>query len=154
LERYRQLREVADPDAVQDLVARHGPAILDRSLPYLVVSARNEQRGRARKASARREVSYAAPPDQQLTPRTWDPLARVASNDQLRRVLEALASLDDRDVLVVWRRAEGVTDDEIRAEWDARGFMPPHPNDDAIRKRRERARARLRTMLGEVDDLP
>jgi hypothetical protein len=144
--RYEKVRQVVDQDALHDLVARHGPAILDREFPYLVVAARNQLRSRLRRL--RRELSTAHDDDQIAD--EADPLAVTLSHATFRTLLEALARLDDRDVLVLWRQAEGVQDQEVAAEWDARGFLPANPTGDALRKRRERARHRLRQILGSA----
>jgi hypothetical protein len=143
---YKRLREIADPDAVHDLVASYGPGILDRGLPYLVVAARNRLHSRMRGGHNRFEIPTGNLPDTEAIS-AWDPLARIAASEQLATLVSTLADMDDRDVLVVWRHAEGVPDDEIRAEWDARGFQPRSPSMASIRKRRERARTTLRALL-------
>jgi hypothetical protein len=146
LSTYQRLREIADPDDVHDLLARYGPGILDRGLPYLVAAARNRLRSRLRRGYGRFEVPTRDLSADQPTPRAWDPLVRLVASEQLTKLVSVLASMDDRDVLVVWRHAEGVPDEEIRAEWDARGFLPQSPSVESIRKRRERARATLRRL--------
>ncbi len=147
LSTYQRLREIADPDDVHDLLARYGPGILDRGLPYLVVAARNRLRSRLRRGYSRFEVPTQDPLPDEPTSRAWDPLTRLVASEQLTKLLSVLASMDDRDVLVVWRHVEGVADEEIRAEWDARGFLPRSPSVESIRKRRERARETLRNLL-------
>ena len=147
LSTYQRLREIADPDDVHDLLVRYGPGILDRGLPYLVAAARNRLRSRLRRGYSRFEVPTQDPLPDQPTSRVWDPLTRLVASEQLTKLLSALASMDNRDVLVVWRHAEGVADEEIRAEWDARGFQPRTPSAESIRKRRERARETLRNLL-------
>ena len=52
---YERLSEIADQDAVHDLLVKYGPEILDRSLPYLVVAARNRVRSRLRSGAGRYE---------------------------------------------------------------------------------------------------
>jgi hypothetical protein len=147
LHTYQRLREIADPDDIHDLLAHYGPGILDRGLPYLVVAARNRLRSRLRRGYSRYEIPTDDPPLGEPTSRAWDPLTRLVASEQLTRLLAALASMDDRDVLVVWRNVEGVADEEIRAEWDARGYQPHTPSVESIRKRRERARETLRNMI-------
>jgi hypothetical protein len=147
LNTYQRLREIADPDDIHDLLARYGPGILDRGLPYLVVAARNRLRSRLRRGYSRYEVPTEDPPPDEPTSRAWDPLTRLVASEQLTKLLSALASMDDRDILVVWRNVEGVADEEIRAEWDARGFQPRTPSAESIRKRRERARETLRNII-------
>jgi hypothetical protein len=147
LRTYQQLREIADHDDVHDLLARYGPSILDRGLPYLVVAARNRLRSRLRRGYSRYEVPTQDPLPDEPTSRVWDPLTRLVASEQLRKLLSELATMDDRDVLVVWRHAEGVADEEILAEWNARGFLPRMPSVGSIRKRRERARETLRKLL-------
>jgi hypothetical protein len=54
--RYAELLRVTDPDALHDLLVRRGPEILDRDLPYLVVAARNQLRGKMRRGAASHEI--------------------------------------------------------------------------------------------------
>jgi hypothetical protein len=72
---------------------------------------------------------------------------QVITSLQARTLLEHLAALDDPDLLVIWRHAEGVSDVEIQAEWELAGYRPREPSLGYIRKRRERARTRLRRLL-------
>ncbi len=148
LAHYRALLASTDADAVHDLIARHGPEILDRDLPYLIVAARNQLRSELRRPSRRHVVLTSAAPEQPTAEGSiWDPLARVTADESRRALLLALAELDPRDVLVLWSRAAGRTDAEVAAQWDQLGFSPPNPSETAIRKRRERAGERLRKQL-------
>lgn len=144
---YERLRRAADLDAIHDLLAKHGPQILDRGFPYLIVSARNRVRSQQRRAAIRREISSDDVREAEFP--FWDPFERIAQREDLRRVAEALAGLDDEEILVIWRHTEGRSDREIQAEWDEHGFEPPSPNPAYLRKRRERARKRLRKLLEE-----
>jgi hypothetical protein len=149
-EKYKKLRRMVDNDAVQDLLERHGPKILDRSFPYLVVAARNRLRDRSRRGASRFETSTALLPDVGEKSQTWDPLTKVIGQENLQRLVAALSDMDDRDVLVVWRNVEGVPYSEIRSEWDARGFQPPSPSVQTLRKRNERALSKLRLQLADL----
>ena len=144
---YRRLMAAVDEEALHDLVARSGPAVLELPFPYVVVAARNRRRDRER--SERRSVPTepAALPEREAAP-GWDPLEIALASDSLRRTLDALATMDDRDVLVVWLHAQDHSDVEIAEAWDALGLLPPSPSTESIRKRRERARAALRQLVG------
>lgn len=140
---YERLRRVADEDSVHDLVARYGPEILDRDLPFLIVAARNQLRSRMRRAHSEQlalQVPDAADP-------RGDAFDVATGQIGVDALLSALARLDPRDTLLLWRVAEGVPDQEVADEWDARGLLPSNPSPAALRKRRERARARLRETL-------
>lgn len=141
---YVALTKVSDLDALHDLVAAKGVEVLDFPFPYVVVAARNRLRDRIRRA----KWEEADLPAEELIPpgprSVWDPLELVVANDELRRTLHALASMDDRDILVIWSAAKGLSDATIASEWDSLGMRPRNPTPSAIRKRRERARAELR----------
>jgi hypothetical protein len=137
---YRALTRAADLDAVHDLIVAKGAEVLDLPFPYLVVAARNRARDRYRR---RTREDLTGQPELGSTGSAWDPLELVVANDELRRTLERLAAMDDRDVLVVWSSANGLSDAEIVSAWNDLGFQPPDPTPDAIRKRRERARREL-----------
>src|SRR5579884_3245439 len=96
---YRDAGGRVGLEAIHWLIARHGPGILDRGLPYVVVAARHEAAGIARRAATRREVPAGDLPE---PPSLWDPLARIEEDDELREVLSALSELDDRDMVVIW----------------------------------------------------
>jgi hypothetical protein len=144
---YRALTGVTDLDALHELVAAKGVEVLDFPFPYLVVAVRNRRRDQLRRDARTThheqdlsDVDISLPAPRSL----WDPLEQVMASDELRRTLEALASMDDRDVLVVWSSAQGLSDEEIASEWDSLGLSPSHPTPTAIRKRRGRAREELR----------
>jgi len=142
---YRKLSRLTGLDALHQLIAAHGPEILDKGLPYLLVAARNWKRSALRRRAAHVEVSV---PDLDHLPSSlWDPFRQLEQKESLRAVLGALAELDDQDVLVVWRHAEGHSDEEIRREWNALGFEPRDPSVEYLRKRRQRARESLRETL-------
>ena len=151
-QRYQALLEVSDPDALHDLLVRHGPGILDRDLPYLVVAARNQLRSKSRRGAPRHELPTEQIPEGQAEPSIWDPLARVISDERMEALLNALGELDPRDLLVVWSHAAGRSDAEIAAQWDQLGFDPHNPSEESIRKRRQRARGRLRERLAPLID--
>lgn len=141
---YDRVRRSADLDALHDLLATYGPGILDRGLPYVLVAARNRARSRHRQAAARRERPFEEMAADLPAPSLWDPYERVAEHEELLRITHALAEMDERDALVVWRNAQGSSDEAIRREWDALGLQPPSPTGAYLRKRRERARDHLR----------
>lgn len=150
--RYAQLLEVSDPDALHDLLVRHGPEILDRDLPYLVVAARNQRRSSLRRGAPRHEMPSPDVREIEQERSLWDPLATVLADERLNELVTALGELDRRDLFVVWGHAAGRNDAEIAAEWDQLQFDPPRPSLGAIRKRRQRARTQLRKRLGEAKE--
>lgn len=147
LELYRRLSRIIDMDALHSVIARHGAEVLDKGLPYVLIAARNWRRSDHRRNSAHPEVPVADAPEPASL---WDPFQELAQSRSLSRLTSALASLADEDVLVVWRHAEGYTDTEIQKEWDELGFEPRTPSDAYIRKQRQRARARLKELLGNT----
>jgi hypothetical protein len=76
--------------------------------------------------------------------KTW---VQVERNETLRIVTEALAELPDHDIIAVWGRIEGLTDKEIRDKWIEQKIGPSNPSLSLIRKRRERALNKLRSVL-------
>lgn len=140
---YRRLVTAVGEEALHDLVGRSGPSVLDLPFPYVVVAARNRLRDRQRLGHRTVTTDPSELPEVPAAP-SWDPLEIALTSDTLRRTLEALAEMDDRDVLVVWLHAQDRSDAEIAVTWDALGLQPPSPSEVAIRKRRERARAALR----------
>ena len=151
--RYAELLRVSDPDALHDLLIRHGSGILDRDLPYLVVAARNQQRSTLRRGAPSREIPSPDVSGDLDQPSLWDPLAIVLADEGLRELIAGLAELDPRDVLALWSHAAGRSDAEIAAQWDDLRFEPPNPSEESIRKRRQRARKRLRERLRRTGSL-
>lgn len=141
---YTKLLRAADHDSLHELIARHGVEILDRSLPYLFVAARNQLRSRQRRERVRahsREVDESASS-------IWNPWDRLVDREALRRLAEAISSLAPEDRLLLMRKAEGATYAEIIEEWDQLGFSPIHPSAETLRKRRQRLLEKLREGLG------
>jgi hypothetical protein len=132
-------------DALHSVIAEHGAEILDKGLPYVLIAARNWRRTDYRRSSAHPTVPVAQVPEPVSL---WDPFQELAQSESLHRLTSALAKLSDDEVLVVWRHAQGYADNEIQKEWDALGFEPRTPTLEYIRKRRQRARARLKELLG------
>jgi DNA-directed RNA polymerase specialized sigma24 family protein len=151
LEIYRALSGIKDLDALHDLIASRGLQVLRSPFPYLVVAARRRGIDRWRRTS--REDLLAEPdsvgPSQSSL--FADPMELVVANDELARTLRALASMDDRDVLVVWLAALEHSDSEIASIWDELEFAPRHPTLSAIRKRRQRARQDLRKLISSTE---
>jgi hypothetical protein len=145
---YLALHRVADVDAVHDLVLRHGPDVLARELPYLIIATRNRLRDSLRQADARqrRETHIAAG----STPAT-DPAAEVERTWARDRLISALARLSDADVIVLWRHAEGFDDRSVITELEAKGLVDTGLTEVALRKRRQRALERARTLLTDDD---
>jgi hypothetical protein len=150
-DRYQELLSIADGDALHDLLVRHGPEILDRDLPYLVVAARNQVRSRSRRGAAKYERPSEDVGADAEADSLWDPVARAMAHEGLRELLAELGDLDPRDVMVLWSHAAGRTDHEIAAEWDKLGFKPRGPSLESIRTRRARARTLLRQRLRRKD---
>jgi hypothetical protein len=146
--RYAELLRVSDADALHELLLRHGPAILDRELPYLVVAAGNQRRSMARRGAASHEIPTTDIGADEGAHSLWDPLASAIAREGFGELLTALGDLDPRDLLVLWSHAAGASDTEIAAQWDELQFNPPSPSIESIRKRRERARVQLRKRLG------
>jgi hypothetical protein len=147
LARYRELLKASDADDVHELIARHGAQILGRDLPYLIVAVRNTRRSALRRGAVRYETPTQHPPEVAAPESVWDPVARVIANEGLRDLASAMAELAPQDILVLWAHASGHSDEEIVRQWDRLGFTPPHPSLELIRKRRERAGARLRELV-------
>lgn len=145
---YRALAAVTDLDALHELVAARGVEVLDSPFPYLVVAARNRVRDTLRRQGRAPVVEPRDSDTPAFSSPVWDPLETAVAHDELRRALDVLASMDDRDVLVVWLSAQNRSDEEIAGIWDELGFQPGGPSLSAIRKRRERARQELRRRLG------
>jgi hypothetical protein len=141
---YRQLSRIADKDALHSLIAKHGPEILEKGLPYVLIAVRNWQRSAFRARTAHREVAADEAPEPSSI---WDPVEELYHKKSLQQLAVALGELDDEDALVLWRHAEGYSDAEIRKEWDKLGLSPQNPAEEYLRKRRQRARERLRNIL-------
>ena len=141
---YRAVSRRADLDALHDVIVRHGLEALAWDVPYLVVAARNQTRSRARTDSRRATpvAEVPEPPEAALD----DPLDLAVQGDMRRRLLLALAQLPDEDVIVVWYHANGYSDREIQQGLVGRGASADLTV-EAIRKRRQRAHERLRSLL-------
>jgi hypothetical protein len=72
---------------------------------------------------------------------------QVERNETMRILTDALAELPDHDIIAVWGRMEGLTDKEIRNKWIELKIGPKNPTLSLIRKRRERALKKLRSVL-------
>ena len=145
--RYTQLvSEGVDEGALHDLLVRHGAAILDRSVPYLVVAARNTTRSRLRRERRRTELESRTG-DMPAAPRTFDPYQVAHLDDEVKSVLEALGEMDPAMSYPLWWHAAGFSDEEIQDLWEAHQLTRERPSLAAIRKRRQRAREALRREL-------
>jgi hypothetical protein len=142
---YRLLASITDKDALHNVIATYGAQVLDKGLPYVLIAARNWQRSAHRRLAVHPEVPLT---DISEPVSLWDPFEQLQQKESLRALANALSQLDDPEILVVWRHAEGHTDAEIQQEWDALGFEPRNPTEEYLRKRRQRARERLKVLLG------
>lgn len=149
-EAYRTLLARADQDAAQDLLEQRGVDILRAGLPYLLVAVRNAVRSRERRGSGRFELPTDVDLDRRSGP-VWDPLERVIASQQLDAVVVAMAELAAVDAHIIWRTVEGMPDNELLVELE-RLDLPDRPtSQEALRKRRSRARARLRAAVADGD---
>jgi hypothetical protein len=142
---FRELLARSDDDSLSlsDLVARHGPEVLDREVPYLVVALRNQTRSRMRQDARQDALRQPAAGLSE----SIDPARVVLAREELHAVASALSDLEPRDAWAVWWHANGLDDDEIAQLWDEAAFDPPAPSRDYLRKRRERARNTLRAAM-------
>jgi DNA-directed RNA polymerase specialized sigma24 family protein len=148
---YDEAVRRADLDTVHDLIAKHGPGILQRGLPYLLVAARNLARDRHRQARRRHEssidnIDVPDPTD------GGDVQAALRLTALSSRLVEALGALGERDAVLLWEGARGSSDEAIAREFVRRGWDSQPASRAAIRKRRERATARLREAFAHVGD--
>ena len=145
---YIRALGLTDIDSLHEVVAKHGVAVLQKGLPYVVLAARLEMLSSARTNSRRRDIREKNRRELS-TASGWDPYEQTAQSEVLRAITNALAELPYGDVLTIWRNAEGYSDREIVEEWKRIGLRPEKPTPAAIRKRRERAIVRLREMVIE-----
>lgn len=148
---YEALARRPELEEVHELIARKGPEVLRRGVPWLLIRARLDARSTARRQRRRaRAAEDAVPPPGGAS--LWDPYERVVAAESLSRLLAGLAELPLEDALLVWWHAEGRSDTEVAAQWQELGLAPKEPSAAALRKRRERARKRLREHLaGETE---
>jgi hypothetical protein len=142
----RLLDEHIDADALHQLLTEKGPAILDRSIPYLVVAIRNRRRSTARRDARREELENSggwAVADQQVAETPLDPFRVVVGRTDLAPVLDELGAMDPSYSWPLWWHSAGYSDAEIVERWREAGFEPEDPSLGLIRKRRQRARTVL-----------
>jgi len=139
------LDERLDADALHQLLVDKGTDLLDASVPYLVVAARNRARSTARRERRRADLESAA--TSQTRPSVFDPADIVAARQELSAVIVELGRLDPAYSWPLWWHAGGFSDDDIVELWNDAGFEPRNPSPAAIRKRRQRARSDLRSRL-------
>ncbi len=141
---YDEAVRRADLDTVHDLIARYGPEVLERGLPYVLVAARNRARDLHRQAARRqdRTLDGLDPPeslDAEDDARTALRLTGLSS-----KLIQALGELSEPDAVLLWEGARGSSDSAIALEFVERGWDLTPASRATIRKRRERATARLR----------
>ncbi|MDQ1422139.1 MAG: hypothetical protein QOJ52_4101 [Acidimicrobiaceae bacterium] len=145
----RLLDEDLDRDALDQLLVDKGPRLLDADIPYVVAAVRNRRLSALRRDARRAELEvHQATSDRFLEGSAFDPADVVVARSELEAVISALADMDPRYSWTLWWHAAGHTDAEITDLWNDAGFNPPDPTPESIRKRRERARSRLRGVLG------
>lgn len=141
MQTYRAVANAVGTEALHELIARRGPEVLAMGVPFLIRACRWRAVDHARRT--RREL-----PIDEVT----DPLLLVAfdsvyesalAGERHRALAEALADMQDRDVLNLWGRAHGATDEEIAAALS--GGEPV--SIDTVRQRRLRAIKHLRMLL-------
>lgn len=143
---YNRAIQLMGMDSVHDAIAQGGMDVLRHGIPYLIVAARWQKFRTYRKRSGQElptnnTEGVIAPMD------IWNPYLQLERNETLRIVTEALAEFPDHDIIVIWDRLEGYTDEEIRQKLVKLKIGPSNPTLPLIRKRRERALKRLRTIL-------
>jgi hypothetical protein len=131
--------------SLAELIERHGLAVLDRDVPYLLVALRHQTASRLRRGRPRASSAETSP----ALLDGLDPARIVVANEELRAVVEALGRLEPRDAWALWWHADGLDDDEIASRWADAGFEPPDPSRDYLRKRRERARKVVRAEMAD-----
>lgn len=140
------LADHLDMDGLHQLLADRGAALLDKSVPYLLVAARNRVRSTYRRDSRRSELELEAE-GPASSAYGLDPATVVAQQAELDAVIIALGRLDPAYSWPLWWHAAGYSDDEIIQYWDEAGLEPSNPTAASIRKRRERARQQLRRLV-------
>lgn len=150
---YRRAIQIMEQDSVHDAIVKGGIEILQKGIPYVVVASRWQKLKKFRKKSAQdlpitNEESIIAPPS------IWDPFEQVSQNEVLKIITDSLADFSDEDIIAVWGHAEGRSDKEILQIWIDQKLGPPNPKLSLIRKRRERALKRLRSILKNKFDIP
>jgi hypothetical protein len=146
LSAYSRAIQVMGMENVHDAIAQGGIDVLRHGVPYLVVAARWQKARKYKKQSGHEQLTnntedIVDPGD------IWNPYLQVERNQTMRILTDALAELPDHDILAVWGRMEGLTDKEIRDKWIELKIGPQNPTLSLIRKRRERALKKLRSVL-------
>jgi hypothetical protein len=148
---YERVAQTGDVDGLHTLIARYGTAILRRGVPYVLIAARNRDRDSIRRQRARREVPL-LPESDGSTTSLWDPGETISHREDLRAVLDAMATLDPKDAFLIWAAARGDSDSNVSDQWSALGFEPSAPSGAYMRKRRERARAQLKAVVAQYGE--
>lgn len=128
-------------EELHDQIAQKGLEVLERGIPYVIQAARWGRIDAARRAGRETSLGDNEPPDPRLT----SPFVEVAASEERQLLIEALSELPDADVLAVWRHHEGWSDEEIAVAIAEIGGGKLTAA--TIRKRRERAMVKLRTLL-------
>lgn len=147
---YARAISVAGADAVHEAIAKRGMHVLTRGLPYLLWASRHTQADSWRRDERRRSLSHRSEPSPEDTRFELDPYSRVARDESLARLLNALAEFEEDDALAIWWHFEGSSDEEIRSRLVERSGATDPPSTVTIRKRRERVLERLRRSVASA----
>ena len=138
---YVRLSKAVSKDELHEQIARKGLSVLSRGIPYVVQAARWQRIDKARRDARALPLETDLPDTGQMV----GPFDATMADEARRDLLEALTDLPDADVLAVWRHAEGWSDDEIALAIEELGGG--RLTSAGVRKRRERALARLRSRM-------
>lgn len=150
VEAYLRAFHITDRDSLHEVIAREGPGILEKGLPYVLLAARWTRASAFRKDTRQRTLLERAGDAATPLPSAWDPYERATQNEQLRILLDAIGrlSIEGRlgfeDMKILWSHAQGSTDREIQSLWAEWGLTPPPPALPALRKRRQRVLGQIR----------
>lgn len=150
-ERYRAAIERESADDVHDLIAARGPEILDADLPYLIRSARNARLAGWHRGKRFQSLGQASGDDVPAADVDLDAAMDAAA--ALEITLALMAEMGDRDVLLLWRIAEGHSYEDVAVELVGRDLEPSLPSPDALRQRRVRLLRGLRDALRQLGSL-
>ena len=137
---YKASLRRGDIEAIHDVIAKNGPGILERGVPYLLTASRNRSIDRARRDQ--RELPSNDVAREIPVFESWGGLVDSA-------LVRLLASLDDREILPLWWHSAGYSDTEIASLRVEAGLDKTMLADATVRKQRQRSRERIRILLEE-----
>jgi hypothetical protein len=138
-EEYEKIVQRVSKDELHDQIARQGLEILDRGIPYVIQAAR------WRRIDVARRNARESPLETEPVGLIMNPFELAVANEERRRLVDALATFPDADVLAIWRHVEGIPDHEIAVAIEALGLARISPA--GVRMRRMRALGKLRQLL-------